>query len=353
MTSWSSIINDINKATSTVGKDVGRGIKAGVGDVSSAVNQLPGAGEINKIGQALFGGQANQNVLNAPSSVFNDIQKAISPGGGVSNWVGSQFPFNQLGGSSSSSKKKTSDPPATTTTGGGQATTPQLPDALTAGLGMFFSQYLAPMMGQISAQNNTMISDWGNAMNQALAQPLPAGVKAVMQPWVGANQQMLGMINQAGAQQAASTIPFTQFLNTVGNQTTAMQAMTEAFTKAATEQELGISNPTALQTAISQAGGLPQGLGALVQMLGNTSSLPGVPGITGSGTPTSTNTGKANTNPVVVPTTTPSTTPTTQASSVNAALANQIAASLLGNQMNTANAANQAASAGYTTPYGG
>lgn len=167
-----------------------------------------------------------------------------------------------------------------------QNTTPGMSstdDALTMGLGMFFQQYLAPMLAQTSQTNNNLISQWGSAMNNALQQPMPQGVRQTMAAFVPQQEQMLGMMNQAGLQQAAGTIPFQQLMQGLTSQTTATQALQDAFMKAATYQELGAGSPTSLAGlltgALGGSGTLGGGLAQLLSGGGGGALLPSNPAV--------------------------------------------------------------------------
>lgn len=113
------------------------------------------------------------------------------------------------------------------TQGAGQQTN----DALTMGMGMFFQQYLAPMMQQMNQANNTAIQGYGTAMNQALKNPLPPGVAQIMSAQLPQQQGLMSMLNAAGAQQAAGAGPFQQFIQGVGGEASKYQSLIDAVTK--------------------------------------------------------------------------------------------------------------------------
>lgn len=175
------------------------------------------------------------------------------------------------GGGGGKGKGKTPGGSSSGTTGDPQQPQQQA-DALTMGLGMFFQQYLAPMIQAQSQANMGLIGNWGNAMQQALKNPLPPGVAQTIGANVPQEQMLMGMLNQAQMQQAGA--PYQTLISQIGGQSSAMQALMDAFTKAATYQELGAGSPVQLGNLLSGIlGGSNTLAGGLAQLLGGSSNI--------------------------------------------------------------------------------
>jgi len=260
-------------------------------------------------------------------------------------------------GSGGGKKKKATDTAATDPPAGQAAPTQQSPDdVFTAGLGMFFSQYLAPMMSQINNQNQGLISQYGNAMNNALSQQLPAGVASVMKPYLAQNEQLMALANNAGAQQLTNQIPFQNLVNALGSQGQGLQALATALPTAAADQALGSGNPQAVAQMFAQMGLANTPVGAaglsLLTQPSFTQSL-----LSGGKTPATSSTGQQQSSitPIqVLPGQTPTATPTAQqpaatSNLANTAIAQQLAQAMLAQQQQpNAGTANALAGSGYT-----
>jgi hypothetical protein len=156
------------------------------------------------------------------------------------------------------------------------------------GLGMFFKQYLAPLLASQSQQNSSLIQAYGNTMNQMMNQAgqaggLPPGIAQILKTTTPQNQMVDQMLNQSAQQQALGAIPYQQFIQGVGGQSSAMQALTDAFLKAATAQEINV-NPTSLGGVLGQILGSNTTAGGLASILSQGSTLPGLslPGAAGA-----------------------------------------------------------------------
>lgn len=336
MSIWGDITGGVEKAAKDVGGAVAGVPQAGGNIIHDIVHflanqqvpgsQVPGMGGPTTFGQAV--GQAG---------------KTVGIGGGG---------------------KKPADPAAATPpqpTATKQPTAQAPDDVFTAGLGMFFSQYLAPMMQQISQRNNSMINQWGDTMNQLLQQPLPAGVAAIMKPWVAQNAQTLGMINQAGAEQLYGQGNFNTLMNQLGQESSAQQALATALPTAAANQMLGGgggAQGVAQMLANQGLANTPIG-GAVLSLLSQPSLLQSLTGQQGKGSTTGTSS-TAQTNPQsitpiqVLPSATPTAaSATNQAASQTNNLANTLYAQQLAQAMMNANQpsaqqANTSAASGYT-----
>jgi hypothetical protein len=333
------------------------------------LNNVPGAGIVGKVlhdaGHIISGEDGGalhtmEKYANAPGQAAlapETLPGSAAPKTGIFSPYPNSFDVGKAvkgitGGGGSSKKKDPTPPPPPT----GQ-TTPQPPapdDVLTSGLGMFFSQYLAPMMQQINSQNNSMINQWGDTMNTLLQQPLPAGVKAIMQPWVAQNAQTLGMINSAAANQVAGQIPFNTLMNELGQQAQGQQAVAAAIPTAAANAAIGgTGSLQGLQNYLNSIGegGLAQVFsgGLLQQLTQPQSTSKSSSSSSASASPAAT----TNTTPqpiIIQPSTTTAPATTANAGSASTALADTIAQSLYATQQqqNTAGYANQSAAAGYT-----
>lgn len=271
-----SLWGDIGNVAKTVGKDVlkgaegipivgsgvalpAAGIEAATGDTKDAANSLryaiPGLGSLEAYG-----------------SLGSDIQKqtGFNPSD-ITKWLG--LPS----GGQTPAKKPAATTPAAAAQQPGSGSNPTN-DALTMGLGMFFKQYMAPLMQMQNQQNTSAIKQYGDTMNQALQNPLPDGVKQIMQANLPQQQQLMQMLNQASAGTAASAIPYANITQGLGQETSALQAMLEGFTKAATASELGLANPSALQNIASGVLGSNSVGGILAQALGGGGAT-GLPGL--------------------------------------------------------------------------
>jgi hypothetical protein len=243
----------------------------------------------------------------------------------------------------------------TQTTSTAPAATPP-DDVLTAGLGMFFSQYLAPMMSQINSQNNQLIGQWGNTMNQALNQPLPPGIKAIMQPWVGQNQQMLGMINTSAADQVLGQIPFNTLMNSLQMAGQGEQAIAAGLPTAAADQLLAQGSSSGLASLVNQPGIAGTQAGQALTALLNTPSL--LQSLTGGKSSTPGTSGTQQSPASLSPVQSPIVVQQAAAPAASAAAnpssdyASQLALGLLNNtaMQNTAANANATAGAGYNPP---
>lgn len=224
---------------------------------------------LNAIGH--FGGTTMPNTLQRQALgliPFNDPTvggQALRP-----NDTGKKKGGKNKAAAAAAGPQPTSNPTAT-------AQPSNVDDALTMGLGMFFQQYLAPMMAMQSQVNNNLIGQWGGAMQNALKQPMPEGVKQVLQASYPQQAQLLSMENQAGLQQAAGAGNFQQLMQELGGQTSATQALQDAFQKAATYQELGAGSPASLATVLQGAlGGNSTLAGALASLLGTGGGVGGL-----------------------------------------------------------------------------
>jgi hypothetical protein len=152
---------------------------------------------------------------------------------------------------------------------------------MTMGLGMFFQQYMAPQMQMMAQANQGLLNQGQQNVQQALNAPgVTPQMKAALGPIAAMTNQLGNQMNTAGFNATANAIPFQQLMQGMSGQTSAYQAMTEMFNKAATEYLLGSGSPGALQSVI--AGALPPGSQAagLLQAIGSGSgSVPGVTGI--------------------------------------------------------------------------
>src|SRR5215467_45612 len=229
-------------------------------------------------------------------------------------------------------------------TGDPPPTQQSAPDAFTAGLGMFFAQYLAPMMNQINAQNQGLISQYGNAMNQALANPLPAGVAATMKPFLAQNEQLLALANNAGAQQVGWEIPFQNMVNQIGSYSQALQTANQILPQAAASQALASGNTQAIGQMLANMGlaNTPYGAGIL-SLLSQPSILSQLTqGSKGSSQQQSGSSSQQSITPITVLPTQQAATTGTAAQSNPSNLANTMYAQQLANAMLTANQPNAA-----------
>jgi hypothetical protein len=298
-------------------------------------------------GQAALAPETLPGSAAPKSGFFSPYPNAFDIGKGVKNITG--------GGGGGGKKKApaATDPPPPT--GQVQPTQQSPDDVFTAGLGMFFSQYLAPMMSQINAQNQGLIGQYGQAMNSALSQQLPAGVASVMKPYLAQNEQLMALANNAGASQLTDQIPFQNMLNAIGSEGQGLQAAASALPAAAASQALSSGNSQAVGQMLANMGlgNSPVGAGIL-SLLSQPSVLSqltqGGKG-TGSG---STGTQQQSITPIqVLPGQTPtvSTGQTQQQPAnnlANTAIAQQLAQAMLANQQPSAGTANSLAGAGYT-----
>ncbi len=219
----------------------------------------------NTAGQAAPGLNTNPSATATPLS-----QQAQSAN--VKGW--NESPSLEPGAANPSSGAAAKPAAATPTT---TTATPASPDdAITMGLGMFFNQYLAPMLAQQNSTNQGLISQYGSMMNQAMDQSLPPGIKSIMSTLLPQQMQLMTALNQSTENTTANTIPFTNLMNQLSQSTSAQQALTDAFTKAATYQELGAGSPVALSSLLTNIlGGSNTLAGGLASLLGGaTNTLP-------------------------------------------------------------------------------
>lgn len=147
-------------------------------------------------------------------------------------------------------------------------------DALSMGLMMFFQNYMAPLMKQINDSNQQLIGQYGSAMQGAQNVPMPAGMKQFFANESAGTAQNLALQNQAGAAQAAGTIPFQYLLQGLGQETAAQQLAAQALPHAAALQELNLGQGSALASLYPQ--------GSILNLLfGNAtpSSIPNAQGV--------------------------------------------------------------------------
>lgn len=236
-------------------------------DANKAVNTA--VGDVGKVASRGYS-DANQWVNDALKGVV-ELSPSIE---GVKTFFG--------GGGGGGGKKKPAAPAqasSTTDTVPQPANTPT-DDALTMGIGMFFQNYLAPLMAKQNAANAQLTNQWGAAMNQALQNPMPAGVKQTLQAQLPQDMFLQNLANQSGYQQAAGYIPFQQMIQGLGAETSASQASQEAYTHAVTEALLNQGAPQAVVNAVAPylAGGASGLAGQLLQ--GSLASITPVPGAT-------------------------------------------------------------------------
>jgi hypothetical protein len=288
---------------------------------------------------------------NAPGDIAGSFFQQLGRVPQALAHLGSQWPFDLFGGGS---KKK--DPPPATTTPQPTSTnvTVQPPDAVTAGLGMFFQQYLAPMLSQLGAQQNTAINAYGNLANQAANLPgVSPSQKASIESQTAQDQMNLQGLNEAAANQSVYGPLYAQVMNQLGNQNQAMQQLlgwlnTQGMLSMSPQalqqlwgREMQGGNPVlgGLLNAIATGGSVVPGQGGSTPSKGKGATTPAV------GTAANPQTVPSFSIPQTVPTTAPTTTNYPGASPSD--IANAIAQSML-QQQASAQAANQAASAGYT-----
>src|SRR5215471_154927 len=259
-------------------------------DIKKQVNKLPGAGEVNKIGGDISSWVGSQFPFNEREQTFEkrvaDPLGTIFGHGPGTGWLGTQWPFD-IGAPSKKKKdpQQTGPPTDTQPTATQQPTQPSADDVFTAGLGMFFSQYLAPMMQQINSQNTGLINQWGDTMNKELAQPLPAGVAAIMKPWMAQNAQTMQLMNNAAAMQTAWQVPYNTMMNQVGKEGEGLQAMAQAIPQAAAAQMIANQNPQAMAQMYANMGLANTPMGAAgIAMLNSPSMLSSLLGQQGKGT---------------------------------------------------------------------
>ena len=321
--------------------------------VSQAIGSqdVPGSQFLNQ--KPVTFGQAGSDFADQLGPIIGDIyHKAREP---VQDWF------------KSGPKKQ---PPPTPAPPTAKTTTPTTPpanpdDVFKAGLGMFFSQYLAPMMQQISNQNNSLIGQYGNMMNEALKGPLPAGVASTMKAFEAQNMQLDESMNNAAMLKAGTTIPFTLLLNQLGQSSQAQQTLAQALQSAAAQQLLGTGNTQGLAQMIANMGGNTTMEGVIANALLNSGgflqNLLGSQkgGKTPSASPSTTTSSTPQTVIVQPQANTPgasigqygqgtqSLTPSAADTGLNS-LASQAAMALLANQQGSAAAANNIAGTGYT-----
>jgi hypothetical protein len=212
--------------------------------------------------------------------VGQGVTDILGPGG--INPYGNQFQsIFQMGGGGKGKGGQAGQDAATTApplpTAGGGTAAPN--DALTMGLGMFFKQYLAPLMQQQQQANSALIGQYGTAMNQAMNNPLPPGIKGILSATTPQTQGTMQMLNQAGEQQALGAAPFEQFMQQIGQQSAAQQALTDMFSKWA--GSVALYGGAAPQAGAALAQQFPSGsLGAnLSQVIASMSSGGLTPGM--------------------------------------------------------------------------
>lgn len=252
-----NIINDVNKATSKI-PGIGVAEKAvnfGSDVIGQGVTDILGSGGINPYG-------------NRYKSVF-DLSKG------------------QPGQQDTSQAPDVLAPPVPASTASATGAANPTNDAVTMGLGMFFQQYLAPLLQQQSQTNNALIGQYGTAMNQAMSHALPPGVKDILSASTPQTQGLLQMMNKAGEQQAAGAGPYQQLVQGLGQESSAQQALYDAFTKWANNVALYGGTTGPLSSALTQQLGGPGTLGGqLAGVIGQAGSgqglIPGMGSSTGA-----------------------------------------------------------------------
>lgn len=241
--------------------------------ISKEVGKIPGVSDLpsmQQVGSDIWGFLKNQQV---PGTQVTGAKKFGDPNAisGLGQATGI--------GSSGSKPPATTDPTTTQPAGASPY------NALTQGLGMFYSQYLAPLMAQQNKQNQGETAAWGQAMNQALQNPLPAGMKSQLQ---ASDQQLMGdmqLQDKAASAQALGAPYFQQLMGNLQASTAAQQALADAFTKAVTYYELGVGSPTNLSNLLQgQLSGTSAG--ALASLLGSGSTTNPSTGQTPTTSPT-------------------------------------------------------------------
>ena len=338
-------------------------------DLKKAVEgqKIPGLGDVGQVGGEI-GDWFKKNAPTIEKYADAPGQAALAPEtlpGSAAPKTGFFSPYpnsfdigkgvQDITGGGSDKKKKavtTATPPQPT--GDPPQQQQSAPDAFTAGLGMFFSQYLAPMMQQINSQNQGLISQYGNAMNQALQQPLPAGVASVVKPYLAQNEQLMTLANNAGASQLTNMIPFQSMINALGTYGQGQQALASALPTAAANQLLAGGNTQGLGQMFANMGlaNTPEGAAAL-SLLTQPSTLQQLTG-GGKSSNTSQQSQQSITPIQVLPGQTPTATTGTgtqqpQSSNLaNTAIAQQLAQAMLASQQPSAANANAQAATGYT-----
>ena len=149
-------------------------------------------------------------------------------------------------------------------------------DAMQMGLQMFFQQFMAPMLKNISDSNNTLINQYGNALQKSMAGPLPPGEKELLQAQTAQTQQDLTMQNQAGAMMAAGAGPFQELISGLGAETSAAQALPASLLHAITLGQTNLGNVSGIQ-ALAQAAGIPASSLAGILLSSNAGNLLNLP----------------------------------------------------------------------------
>jgi len=271
---WDHITNFVNQQAKMAGIPGVDFVNRIGGDVMGGLNQVVGRGVTDVLGPGGINPYGDQfksdfNVTNAPSPP-SGVHMATS------------------GGDTKKADTTTTLPPPPTATATATTGTQAPNDALTMGLGMFFNQYLAPLMQQQQQANSALIGQYGKAMDKATSHPLPPGVADILNATTPQSQGMMQMMNQAGAQQALGMAPFEQLMQQIGGQVNAQQALQDAYTKWASNVALYGGGSPALSQALQKQ--FPQGSlgGAMAEGIAsaNLTAGMGVPGVTGTGTPT-------------------------------------------------------------------
>lgn len=225
------------------------------------------------------------------------LGQLASGGKGLSDVIANAGKSKGSGGGGTSTTDTTIPPPAGSTTG----TTSPADNALMMGIGMFFQNYLAPLLAQQNASNQTLTNQAQSAMTQALGNPMPAGVKQTLEAQQPQDLLLQRLANQAGYQQAMGTIPFQQTMQAIGGETSGMGALTDAFTKWANNIALYGGTTGPLSSALQQAVGGPNTLaGQLAGVVGQsgtglTAGLGSVGGVPGTGVGTTPGAGTTGT----------------------------------------------------------
>jgi len=163
-----------------------------------------------------------------------------------------------------------------------KATGPPSPnDALTMGLQMFFSQYLAPQIAQINQANQSAMGSINANMQNALSQNLPPGVKQAVEGYTPIIAGLTNQLNNAAGQAALQMGPFTAMLQGLGANTAALQGLEGAIPKAAATQMFGAGTGGQLGTLYGNLIGQDSLFGMLAPMLLGTNAGTGLPGLPG------------------------------------------------------------------------
>jgi len=218
---------------------------------------------LGKIPQLTYG-QANNPTQALIQTLAGDVS-GMSPGQGAAL-------IKALPGVLGQDVQKATAPPTTN-------------DAITMGIGMFFQQYLAPMLQQVNQQNQQLEAGAQNMMKQDVNMPLPPGIANIVKGFNPQINQLLGMQNTAGLQAALGTIPFQQLMQGVGGETSALQALQQALQHAATYQALstGGSNIGSVLGSLFPPGSVGAGVAGLLPSGTSTGvGTPAIPGISPS-----------------------------------------------------------------------